>query len=255
MKWSFVRAGAVALACGATAVGSPGAHAQPAPPALTGYTPSGSAHQQAYEARFQSGVSADDIGRLSRALSRRPHLVGTPNQQDVIDSSLAKLRSLRARRLDATLQTCTSSRPDRRQRQHDQAVHAAARHAARTASPWQRNFNDVVQGYNAFSPSGDVSTDVVYANYGLPERLRGAGQARRRVAGKIVLVRYGGSFRGVKVRSRPSCAAPRACSSTPTRATTASRRARSTPTARGVRPTRSSAAVDPVHLATTRVTR
>ena len=58
----------------------------------------------------------------------------------------------------------------------------------------------MVEGYNAFSPSGDVSGDVVYANYGLPQDYAELEQLGVDVDGKIVLVRYGGSFRGVKAQ-------------------------------------------------------
>ena len=55
-------------------------------------------------------------------------------------------------------------------------------------------------GYNAFSPSGDVSGDVVYANYGLPQDYAELEKLGVNVKDKIVLVRYGGSFRGVKAQ-------------------------------------------------------
>jgi hypothetical protein len=60
---------------------------------LDGFTPEHATLQRQYEARFQQGVSAEDLGRLNRSLSRRPHLLGTANQQQVIKSSLRKLRS------------------------------------------------------------------------------------------------------------------------------------------------------------------
>ena len=65
---------------------------------------------------------------------------------------------------------------------------------------WQKAFGEVVEGYNAFSPSGDVSGDVVYANYGLPQDYDELEKLGVDVDGKIVLVRYGGSFRGVKAQ-------------------------------------------------------
>jgi len=55
-----------------------------------------------------------------------------------------------------------------------------------------------VLGFNAYSPSGDVTALVVYANYGLPEDYRRLEQLGIDVAGKLVLVRYGKCFRGVK---------------------------------------------------------
>jgi N-acetylated-alpha-linked acidic dipeptidase len=68
--------------------------------------------------------------------------------------------------------------------------------------PWQEDFNfkDVVVGYNAYSPSGRVSGEVVYANYGLPDDYAELQKLGVDLAGKIVLVRYGGSFRGVKAQ-------------------------------------------------------
>ena len=66
--------------------------------------------------------------------------------------------------------------------------------------PWQEHFEDVIPGYNAYSPPGDVTGEVVYANYGLPEDYAALDELGVSVAGKIVLVRYGGSFRGVKAQ-------------------------------------------------------
>ena len=49
------------------------------------------------------------------------------------------------------------------------------------------------------SPSGDVEAEVVYANYGTPEDFEKLEQMNIDVRGKIVIVRYGQNFRGVKV--------------------------------------------------------
>jgi N-acetylated-alpha-linked acidic dipeptidase len=53
--------------------------------------------------------------------------------------------------------------------------------------------------FNGMSPSGDVEAEVVYANYGTPEDFKKLEQMKIDVRGKIVLVRYGQNFRGVKV--------------------------------------------------------
>ena len=57
----------------------------------------------------------------------------------------------------------------------------------------------VVMPFNGMSPSGDVEADVVYANYGTPEDFEKLDKLKIDVRGKIVLVRYGQNFRGVKV--------------------------------------------------------
>jgi N-acetylated-alpha-linked acidic dipeptidase len=57
----------------------------------------------------------------------------------------------------------------------------------------------VVMPFNGMSPSGDAEAEVVYANYGTPEDFEKLEKLKIDVRGKIVLVRYGQNFRGVKV--------------------------------------------------------
>ena len=54
--------------------------------------------------------------------------------------------------------------------------------------------------FNGYSASGDVTAPVVYANYGLPNDYEDLKKAGVDVKGKIVIVRYGNSFRGVKAK-------------------------------------------------------
>jgi N-acetylated-alpha-linked acidic dipeptidase len=56
----------------------------------------------------------------------------------------------------------------------------------------------VTPGFNGSSASGDVTAPVVYANYGRPEDFEHLDNLGISVKGKIVLVRYGSNFRGVK---------------------------------------------------------
>jgi N-acetylated-alpha-linked acidic dipeptidase len=56
----------------------------------------------------------------------------------------------------------------------------------------------VVTPYNGMSPSGDVEADVIYVNYGSPDDFKKLDDLKVDVRGKIVLVRYGQNFRGVK---------------------------------------------------------
>jgi N-acetylated-alpha-linked acidic dipeptidase len=57
----------------------------------------------------------------------------------------------------------------------------------------------VLPAFSGSSPSCDITTDVVYANYGRPEDFKRLEELHISVAGKIVLARYGMNFRGVKV--------------------------------------------------------
>ena len=62
-----------------------------------------------------------------------------------------------------------------------------------TSDTWWRNHT-----FNAFSPSGEVTAPVVYANFGLPEDFAALKAAGVDVRGTIALMRYGKCFRGLK---------------------------------------------------------
>src|ERR1043165_152418 len=54
--------------------------------------------------------------------------------------------------------------------------------------------------FNGYAATGDVTAPLVYANYGLPPDYEALEKAGVDVKGKIVIVRYGNSFRGVKAK-------------------------------------------------------
>ena len=56
----------------------------------------------------------------------------------------------------------------------------------------------ILPAYNAYSPSGDVTGEIVYVNFGIPADYETLAKLGIDVKGKIVLARYGGSWRGIK---------------------------------------------------------
>ena len=67
-----------------------------------------------------------------------------------------------------------------------------------SSDPYQSNPN-VVMPFNGSSASGNVTGEVVYANYGTLADFNQLAADHVDLHGKIVLVRYGANFRGVKV--------------------------------------------------------
>ena len=57
-----------------------------------------------------------------------------------------------------------------------------------------------VVGFNAYSPSGEVTAPVVYVNYGTPDDYRELAALGVSVEGKVVLARYGRGYRGIKAK-------------------------------------------------------
>ena len=184
-----------ATACVLAVTATP-AIAQEAP--ISGFTAEHAAEQRAYEAAYTAGVSAEDIGRTSRRLSSRPQLIDTPGVRRAEQISIDTLRSY-GLDVSSARYSVYASRPEH----IGVTMTAPDRRELATKErgfPWQERFDEVVVGYNAYSPSGDVSGEVVYANYGLPEDYAALEDLGVSVEGKIVLVRYGGSFRGVKAQ-------------------------------------------------------
>ena len=58
----------------------------------------------------------------------------------------------------------------------------------------------IVPLYNGYGASGDLTAPLVYVNYGLPNDYEALRKAGVEVKGKIVIARYGNSFRGVKAK-------------------------------------------------------
>ena len=56
----------------------------------------------------------------------------------------------------------------------------------------------ILPAYNAYSPSGDVTGEIVYVNFGIPADYETLDKLGIDVKGRIVLARYGGSWRGIK---------------------------------------------------------
>jgi N-acetylated-alpha-linked acidic dipeptidase len=182
----------------ALAVGATPAAAQEAGSPILGFTSESARAQQDYERAFTRGVNANVIANTSQALSRRTQLVGTPGVRRSQELSVRRLRSYG---LDVT----TPDYDVYLSRPRSVAVTMTAPYTRSLATkergfPWQEDFENVVVGYNAYSPSGDVSGELVYVNYGLPQDYAALERLGVDVRGKIVLARYGGSFRGVKAQ-------------------------------------------------------
>ena len=165
----------------------------------------------AYALELMKLVSSESLGRFHELLATEPHVAGTPG--DI--RQIGRIRdAFQAMGLATQVQwfRCLLARPVKAQleivEQPGDAKAAAAPRGVVALAVNERNLAedpatahpDLTFGWNAYSGNGDVTAEVVYANYGLREdydRLRELGVE---VKGKIVLVRYGRCFRGYKAR-------------------------------------------------------
>lgn len=59
---------------------------------------------------------------------------------------------------------------------------------------------ELVHGWNAFSGSGEITSEIVYANFGRKEDFERLEELGVDINGKIAIARYGGNFRGYKAK-------------------------------------------------------
>ncbi len=146
-----------------------------------------------------AGIWEDSIARWARALGAVPHVAGTPEQATTRDSVVAWLSRTG---IEVSYDTFVVYLP--------QPLSVSVEQTAPTArslyelepelpsDPITRT--ERVPAFNAYGASGDVEGPVVFANYGLPADYRVLDSLGVDVGGKIVLARYGRSYRGIKAR-------------------------------------------------------
>lgn len=195
---------------------SPTAHSQQAtekpafnpPTTISGYRDP-AAELQA-EKTFLATPSAELAREHLRTLTSAPHVAGSPEDEKTAEYVLQKYKEAG---LDAYIQEYKIWMNLPAEIKVDVVapagvvMHGPSREHVNGDDPYQ-NDSRVLTAYNAFSPSGDVTADVVYANYGRPEDFKKLKEMGVDLKGKIAIVRYGQNFRGVKpfVASEYGCA-------------------------------------------------
>jgi N-acetylated-alpha-linked acidic dipeptidase len=158
------------------------------------------AAETAAEARFLAVPDPKLAEEHLRTLTQAPHMAGTPEDKATADYVAQKFR-------DAGLETEIVEYKVWMNYPSEISVDITAPTGVEMHGPTREHvdadpYQDdsrVVMPFNGMSPSGDVEADVVYANYGTPEDFEKLEKLKVDVRGKIVLVRYGQNFRGVKV--------------------------------------------------------
>ena len=165
---------------------------------IRGFDPASQAEEQKWEREQQAVPDAARIGRFIEKYSALPHLAGTPQSQKNAEDILAQLREYG---LDAHIERYEALLPTPKERSLE--ITGPGGFHARLDEPAiesDKNTSDagMVPTYNAYSGDGDVTAPLVYVNYGVPADYDLLKEKGIDVKGKIVIARYGGSWRGIK---------------------------------------------------------
>ncbi|MGA7616262.1 MAG: M28 family metallopeptidase [Thermoanaerobaculia bacterium] len=166
---------------------------------MPGFLGNHAAAQRQLESKFDSSLDAKDLDAWMKRLSAKPHHAGSPYGKEDADFIASLFRSWG---YDTAIEEFQVLFPTPKERLVE--VVSPERFTAKLDEPPVRDDasslvrEDMLPPYNAYSADGDVTADVVYVNYGIPADYEKLAEMGIDVKGKIVVARYGGSWRGIK---------------------------------------------------------
>lgn len=167
--------------------------------AISGYGIGAANAQQAREKEFDSILRAENIGQYMKDLTREAHHVASPGG----DRNTAYIRDrFREWGFQTSVETYQVLFPTPTIRLLElntpKKFTASLREPALQEDATSARQSEQLPVYNCWSADGDVTAELVYVNYGIPADYEKLARMGISVKGKIVIARYGASWRGIK---------------------------------------------------------
>ena len=166
---------------------------------LLGFSDERARAQRALEQRFDASLRASDLRDWMRRLSARPHHLGSPYGKENAEFIASLFRSWG---YDTRIEEFRVLFPTPKTRLLELVeptrLTAAISEPALKEDATSGQSAEQLPVYNAYSIDGDVTAPLVYVNYGVPRDYEELARHGVDVKGKIVIARYGGSWRGIK---------------------------------------------------------
>lgn len=165
-----------------------------------GFSKDAGAAQLEREKRYESQLNADNLRAWMQRMTVRPHHVGSPQAKANAEFIAGLFREWG---YETEIETFHVLFPTPKTRELEMLG----------PKPWKASLTERVveedpaaaalkaEGlppYNAYSADGEAVGELVYVRYGVPEDYEELERRGIDVRGKIVIARYGGSWRGIK---------------------------------------------------------
>jgi N-acetylated-alpha-linked acidic dipeptidase len=166
---------------------------------VLGYSKESGEAQLKAEEKFDSYLSTKNVDDWIKRLSARPHHVGSPYGK----ANAEYMRDLfKSWGYDAELETYYVLFPTPKSRLLEltgsNPYKAKLEEPALKEDGTSNQKSEQLPVYNCWSPDGDVTGELVFVNYGVPDDYIQLERMGIDVKGKIVIAKYGGSWRGIK---------------------------------------------------------
>ena len=200
MQWRKQIAGFFFLGLLSLSIGRSTLRAQSAPPqTVFGYASFDA--QSKIEAKFLAVPDAKLAGQELKSLTAEPHLASTPADRRTADYVAQKFRAAGLETEIVPYRVLMNQPKEVRMEAYDSSgkllISGPTPEHVSSGDPYQDDPR-IVMPFNGSSASGDVTGEVVYANYGRLEDFNELATQNIDLHGKIVICRYGDNFRGVK---------------------------------------------------------
>ncbi len=195
----LARLGAPAVLAAALASAALAAPATAPEAPLLGFSPAHAAEERALEARFDAALRREELAPWLKRLSARPHHLGSPYDKDNAEFIAGLYRSWGYDTRIEEFRVLYATPKERRLEML--APHPFTASLIEPPLPQDATSGQTAEQlpvFNVYSIDGDVTGDLVYVNYGVPKDYDELERRGIDVKGKIVIARYGGSWRGIK---------------------------------------------------------
>jgi N-acetylated-alpha-linked acidic dipeptidase len=166
---------------------------------IRGFTAASARVEREWEQKFRAIPEPARLRESMRRLSAHPHHVGSPYDKDNAEWLRAQYASYG---FDATIERFDVLFPVPIERVLELVSPtkfvAKLEEPAVKEDPTSNQKSEQLPTFNAYSADGDVTAPLVYVNYGIPDDYDALERRGISVRGKIVIARYGGSWRGIK---------------------------------------------------------
>lgn len=166
---------------------------------LLGFSAAAAARQQALETQFDALIDPAEISAWAEDLSRHPHHPGSVYARQNAEYLAQRFRAWGFETEIATYEILLPTPLTRElEMLAPQKFVASLMEDPVPGDDSTAQVEQLLPPYNAFSRDGEAEAELVFVNYGIPEDYETLARYGVDVEGKIVIAKYGKSWRGIK---------------------------------------------------------
>jgi N-acetylated-alpha-linked acidic dipeptidase len=166
--------------------------------AMLGFSPESARQERELERKFDGELRKENMEKWMEHMAAHPHHLGSKYGEEL--AGFVKSNFV-AWGYSTEIKEYTVLFPTPKTRLVEMVSPTQFTASLREQSPEEAQSSglaDQLPPFNVYCVGGDVTSELVYVNYGVPKDYEVLAQRGIDVKGKIVIARYGGSWRGIK---------------------------------------------------------